>query len=77
MKRDLNHGQQVARLNGGQVLILHSCRNTSIAMARIQVPKKGTFTCDSSTAEEAVQYLRQVSLGCYRRIQCAVDTIGL
>ena len=63
MKRDLNHGQQVARLNGGQVLILHSRRNTSTAMARIQVPKKGTFTCDSSTAEEAVEYLRQVSLG--------------
>ena len=46
-------------------------------MARIQVPKKGTFTCDSSTAEEALEYLRQVSLGCHRRIQCAVDTIGL
>ena len=77
MRRHLNHGQQVARLNGGQVLILHSCRNTSTAMARIQVPKKGTFTCDSSTAEEAVQYLRQVSLGCHRRILCAVDTVGL
>ena len=66
MRRHLNHGQQVARLNSEQVLILHSCRNTSTAMARIQVPKKGTFTCDSSTAEEAVQYLRQVSLGCQR-----------
>ena len=32
-------------------------------MARIQVPKKGTFACDSSTAEEAIEYLRQVSLG--------------
>eukprot|EP00435_Cladocopium_sp_Y103_P008757 s2229_g2.t1 len=29
-------------------------------MARIHVPKKGTFTCNSSTAEEAVKYLRQV-----------------
>ena len=77
MRRHLNHGQQVARLNSEQVLILHSRRNTSTAMARIQIPKKGTFTCDSSTAEEAVQYLRQVSLGCHRRIQCAVDTIGL
>ena len=27
---------------------------------RIQVPGKGTFTCSSSTAEEAVEYLRQV-----------------
>ncbi|CAL1132715.1 unnamed protein product [Cladocopium goreaui] len=27
-------------------------------MARIQVPKKGTFSCNSSTAEEAVEYLR-------------------
>ena len=27
---------------------------------RIQVPKKGTFTCNSSTADEAVEYLRQV-----------------
>ena len=77
MRRHLNHGQQVARLNSEQVLILHSRRHTSTAMARIQVPKKGTFTCDSSTAEEAVQYLRQVSLGGHRRIQCAVDTIGL
>ena len=34
------------------------------AMARIQIPKKGTLPCDSSTAEEAVEYLRQVSLGC-------------
>ena len=77
MRRHLNHGQQVARLNGEQVLILHSRRNTSTAMARIQVPKKGTFTCDSSTAELAVEYLRQVSLGCHRWIQCAVDTIEL
>ena len=77
MKRHLNHGQQVARLNSGQVLILRSYRNTSTAMARIQVPKKGTFTCDSSTAELAVEDLRQVSLGCHRRIQCAVDTVGL
>ena len=49
-----------------QILIPRSCRNTSTAMARIQVPKKGIFTCNSSTAEEAVQYLRQVSLGCQR-----------
>ena len=61
MKRDLNHGQQVATLNSEQVLILHSRRNTSTAMARIQVPKKGTFTCDSSTAEEAVQYSASVT----------------
>ena len=27
---------------------------------RIQVPKKGTFTCSSSIAHEAVEYLRQV-----------------
>ena len=64
MKRDLNYGQRGARQNVGQVLIQNSC-NTSTAMARIQVPKKGTFTCNSSTAEEAVQYLRQVSLGCH------------
>ena len=39
-------------------------------MARIQVPKKGTFTCDSSTAEDAVEYLRQVSLGCLVNYNC-------
>eukprot|EP00435_Cladocopium_sp_Y103_P004561 s4639_g1.t1 len=33
------------------------------AMVRIQVCKKGIFTCDSSTAEEAVEYLRQVPPG--------------
>ena len=49
-----------------EVLIPHSCRNTSTAMARIQIAKKGTVTCDSSTAEEAVEYLRQVSLGFHR-----------
>ena len=32
-------------------------------MARIQVPKKGIFTCDRSTVKEAVEHLRQVSLG--------------
>ena len=41
-------------------------------MARIHVPKKGTFTCGpSSTAEEAVEYLRQVSLGrLYKEVSC-------
>ena len=28
--------------------------------ARIQVPKKGVFTCNSSTVQEVVEYLRQV-----------------
>ena len=41
-------------------------------MARIQVPKKGTFTCDSSTAEEAVEFLRQVSLGYHLRSNALV-----
>ena len=40
-------------------------------MARIQVPKKGTFTCNSSTAEEAVEYLRQVSPGRLRSVDFA------
>ena len=53
--------RQVERL---RKMIPRSCKNSSTAMARIQVPKKGTFTCDSSTAEEAVEYLQQVSLGC-------------
>ena len=56
--------------NNEQVLTPRSCRNTSTAMARIQVPKKGTFSCDSSTAEEALEYLRQVSLGCDKWFQC-------
>ena len=60
--RDPNHVEAPSRTLD-KILIPHSCR-TSTAMARIQVPTKGTFRCDSSTAEEAVEYLRQVSLGC-------------
>ena len=41
-------------------------------MARIQVPKKGTFTCNSSTAEEAVEYLRQVSPGRLRLVKQSI-----
>ena len=41
-------------------------------MARIHVPTKGTFRCDSSTAEDAVEYLRQVSLGYHLRSNALV-----
>ena len=49
----------------------HGCEETetSIAMARIHVPKKGTFTCDSNTAEEAVEYLKQVPPGKFQVFQ--------
>ena len=60
-------GAKVERLRN--FLIPLSCRNTSTAMARIRIPKKGTVACDSNTAEEAVEYLRQVSLG-WRWIWC-------
>ena len=33
-------------------------------MVCIQVPKKGIFTCNKRTAGEALEYLREVSLGC-------------
>ena len=50
----------------------NGCKNTSTAMARIQVPKKGTFTCNSSTAEEALEYLRQVSPGRLRLVKQSI-----
>lgn len=34
------------------------------AMVRIEVPRKGILACNSSTAGEAIEYLKEVSLGC-------------
>ena len=59
-----NHLQQVLERAAGKFHCKAAVKTfASTAMACIQVPKKGTFTCTSSTAEEAVEYLRQVSPG--------------
>ena len=73
---DGNHLQQVLDKATGKLC----CKIAKIAEntlpqpwpARIQVPKKGTFTCNSSTAEEAVEYLRQVSPGRLRLVKQSI-----
>lgn len=52
-------------LNGElrQVNVCRDLKEDLDAMVRIEVPRKGILACNSSTAGEAIEYLKEVSLG--------------